>query len=66
MSGADSVMWPIQFIDYDKTFMMYIGTYDGVGYFTTDRLYDEEYFNKTHLTSGSKTDEISPEAAPAR
>jgi hypothetical protein len=39
-SGADSVLMPLFFADYDKSFMFYLGTFNGLGYFKTDRLYD--------------------------
>jgi hypothetical protein len=45
MSAADSVLMPIFYSDYEKTFLMYVGVYNGLGYFDTDRLYDDAYFN---------------------
>ena len=45
-SGADSVLMPLFFADYDKSFMFYLGTFNGLGYFKTDRLYDQSEHDK--------------------
>lgn len=59
-SGADSVLMPLFFADYDKSFMFYLGTFNGLGYFKTDRLYDQSEFDKK-LETQRRLQEDEPE-----
>jgi hypothetical protein len=48
---------PVVFENYDQQRMMYVGFYNGMSYFTTDRVFDQEHFEETTLQSRSLQEE---------
>ena len=59
---------PLFFADYDKSFMFYLGTFNGLGYFKTDRLYDQSEHDKKvetkRLLQENEPEPIDPCAKP--
>ena len=45
-SSVDSTIMPVVFENYDQQRMMYVGFYNGMSYFTVDRVFDQEYFEE--------------------